>query len=238
VETVWVALAGMIVFLDTTAVAQSMICQPIIACPLFGILAGRPEIGLFFGVTFQLLFSGTLPVGAAKFAEGNVGALIATAVAVQVPPLRTGEPAWLVIFLGVLVGVLVAQLGKELTPTVRRVMNGYAPRILSAAMAGRSARFSVLYVGAIGINAVAGFAFTGLCFLAGKWILSFYVGHLASGGLSVALAELTDNLLSGLWPGLLGVGVAVFAHRFLRKSNLAFFAVSAAIVGGAWLCLI
>ena len=53
-----------------------MICQPLIACPLWGILVGRPEIGLFFGVVFQLIWLGNLQIGAAKFPEGNIGAFV------------------------------------------------------------------------------------------------------------------------------------------------------------------
>ena len=228
-QALWVAFAGAIVYLDTTAVGQIMIGQPLIACPLWGWIVGRPEIGLFFGVTFQLLWLGSLPIGAAKFPEGNVGALVATALACRVPPLENGEPAWVVLAVAALVGILTSQMGSEVTPLVRKVLNGYAPRVVRAAEAGQIGRFRVLFGGAILFHALAGFALTWIAFAAGKWIFSLYTGSFSAAGISSAVVDSTDTLLSGIWPALLGAGVAVIVRQFVRKRHVLWFAAPAAV---------
>jgi PTS system mannose-specific IIC component len=233
-----VALAGMLVYLDTTAIAQLMISQPLIACPLWGLLVGRPEIGLFFGVIFQLIWLGSLPVGAAKFPEGNVGALVATALAAQIPLAATGSPAWIVLTICAFIGILTALAGAELTPQVRRLLGGLADRVQSAAREGQPGRFAALFAGAIGLHAAAGFLLTGIAFLIGRQILTLYLGDFSSGGISSAIVGQTDTLLSSLWPAFLGAGVAVIAARFVRRATTKWFvAVAFAGVAAGWLCL-
>ncbi|HEY3295830.1 MAG TPA: PTS sugar transporter subunit IIC [bacterium] len=237
-EAVWVALAGAFVYLDTTAVAQFMISQPLIACPLWGLLVGRPEVGLFFGVAFQLIWLGSLPIGAAKIPEGNVGALIATALACRVPPTPEGNPAWITLTIAAVVGLLVSQLGAQVTPLVRTVLIRYSDYVVLAAQAGRRARFSLLFLGAIGLHLLAGFLLTLAAFLGGKWVMALYLGKFSTFGVSAGLIAETDRLLSGLWPGLLGAGVAVIAARFVHRRTFGWFAVSAVIgLGVSWLWL-
>jgi mannose/fructose/N-acetylgalactosamine-specific phosphotransferase system component IIC len=228
VELLWVSLAGMIVFLDTTAVAQFMICQPLIACPLWGLIVGRPEIGLFFGLAFQLIWLGSIPIGAARFPEGNIGALIATALAASVPAPAIGTN-WTVLTIAALLGIASATVGSSLTPLVRRILNHYTPRVIEAAKNGQSWRFSVLFVGAVGIHALAGFLFTGLAYGTGRIILSFYGSNPAGFG---------ERWLMALWPGLLGAGAGVIASRFIQKKSAGWFAAAAMMgLGAGWLWL-
>jgi mannose/fructose/N-acetylgalactosamine-specific phosphotransferase system component IIC len=237
-EAAGVALAGMVVYLDTTAIGQFMICQPLIACPLWGLIVGRPEIGLFFGVAFQLIGLGSLPVGAAKFPEINVGALVATALATRIPPVPDGSPAWLVLTLAAVVGVLTAQAGAEITPQVRRILNRFAERVVEAARAGARGRFMRLFLGAIGIHALAGLLLSGIAFLIGKAVFAFYLGDFAVAGISPALRAQTDIILAALWPALLGAGVAVIAARFVRRASIKWFLLAAMIcIVGGWLWL-
>ena len=236
-HALWVALAGMIVYLDTTAVGQIMIAQPIIACPLWGLMVGRFEIGLFFGVVFQLLWLSSLAVGAGRFPEGNVGALAATALAAQIPPLANGEPAWIVLSVAALVGIITAQLGSHVTPLVRKIMSKYTPKVVEAAAAGNAARFRLLFGGAIGIHAAAGFVLTLVAFVGGKWVFSLYTGDFSTAGVSGAVVESTDDLLSGIWPAILGAGAAVIAYQFTRKRNAGWFALATTVfllVGWLW----
>lgn len=236
-ESCWVALAGAILYLDTTAVGQIMISQPLIACTLWGVIVGRPEIGLFLGVVFQLLWLGSLAIGAARFPEGNVGAFVATALAARIPPLHNGEPAWIVLTVAAFVGILTAQFGSYVTPQVRRIMNNYAPRVVAAASAGNNVKFRVLIAGGIGIHAVAGSLFALISFLAGKWIFALYTGSFSTAGVSEAVVQSTDALLSGIWPALLGAGVAVIAWQFTRKKMWTWFATSALlflVMGWIW----
>lgn len=237
-EAVWIALAGAVVYLDTTAVAQFMISQPLIACPLWGLIVGRPEIGLFFGVAFQLVWMGSLPVGAARFPEGNVGALVATALAARVAPVEGGMPAWITLTIAALVGILTAYAGSHVTPLVRRFLVGYADRVVAAAVARQRAQVSALFAGALGVHILAGFLLTMISFLAGQWIFSLYLGDFSTAGVSPAVVAGTDRLLSAIWPGLLGAGVAVMMHRFVQRSSLPLYAgaaVTGIVLGWLWL---
>jgi len=222
----WAAVAGMVVYLDTTAIAQIMICQPIIACPLWGWIAGRPDVGIFCGVVFQLLWSGSLPVGAAKFPEGNVGALTATALAVKAAPAGGSELPWLALSLAILIGVIIAYAGAELTVLVRRLMVGFAPRVTAAAEAGDNTRFSLLFAGAVGIHALAGLLLTAAGLLVGSILLKNVNGGAA------------QEFFRGIWPLMLGAGAAVVVSRFARRERLRWFYVALALgLGGGWLCL-
>jgi mannose/fructose/N-acetylgalactosamine-specific phosphotransferase system component IIC len=234
-ELLAVSLAGMVVYLDTTAVAQFMICQPLIACPLGGILAGRPEIGLFFGVTFQFIWLGSLPVGAARFPEGNLGALVATALAARMAPAAGVDPGWSALALAALIGILVAHLGSEVTPLVRRLLGPYCERVVAAAAAGQSARFSRLFAGAVGFHALAGLLLTAVAYLIGKGVLEVVGRGLA---LTPAVMEQTERLASGIWPALLGAGMAVIVGRFVRRSTLVWTAAAFGLaLGVGWLWL-
>ena len=223
---IWAAVAGMAVYLDTTAVAQIMICQPIVACPLWGWIAGRLDVGILFGIIFQLLWSGSLPAGAAKFPEGNVGALVATALAVQAAPAAGNELPWLAFTLAILIGVIIAYAGAELTVLVRRLMVGFAPRVTAAAEAGDNTRFSLLFAGAVGIHALAGLFLTAAGLLVGSILLKNVNGGAA------------QEFFRGIWPLMLGAGAAVVVSRFARRERLRWFYVALALgLGGGWLCL-
>jgi mannose/fructose/N-acetylgalactosamine-specific phosphotransferase system component IIC len=237
-EALWVALAGAVVYLDTTAVAQFMICQPIIACPLWGILVGRPEIGLIFGVAFQLIWLGSLPIGAARFPEGNIGALVATSLAARIPASPDGRPVGIVLAICAFIGILTAQVGSSVTPLVRKFLTGYSTRVVDAAKAEMRTRFAMLFVGAIGVHALAGFLLTLAATIAGWWVLRMYFGELAAAGISRAVIAQTDELFSAIWPGLLGAGVAAVVGRFVHRANTVWFLIivtAAAVVGWKWL---
>ena len=222
----WAAVAGMVVYLDTTAVAQIMICQPIIACPAWGWMAGRLDVGILFGIIFQLLWSGSLPVGASKFPEGNVGALTATALAVNAVSAGGNELPWFALTLAILIGVIIACAGAEVTVLVRRLMVGYAPRVTAAAEAGDNVRFSLLFAGAVGIHALAGLLLTAAGLLAGYIILKFVNGGAAA------------EVFRGVWPLMLGAGAAVIVSRFARRERLRWFYLALALgLGGGWLWL-
>jgi mannose/fructose/N-acetylgalactosamine-specific phosphotransferase system component IIC len=219
------AVAGMVVYLDTTAVAQIMICQPVIACPLWGWIAGRPDVGILFGVIFQLLWSGSLPVGASKFPEGNVGALAATALAVDAATRSSEQLPWLALALAILMGIITAYAGAELTAFMRRLMTGYAPRLTTAAEAGDHARFSLLFAGAIGIHALAGLLLTA----AGLW---------AGSVLLKAAGSASADRFGGVWPAMLGAGSAVVVSRLSKRGRLGWFCAAFALgLAGGWLWL-
>ena len=83
-EILLVSLWGGIVALDTTAALQVMISRPLIACTIAGLILGNAPVAFLFGLLMELVYICELPVGAAAFSEGNVGAVISAALAVLI----------------------------------------------------------------------------------------------------------------------------------------------------------
>lgn len=229
-DAFWAALAGIVVYLDTTAVAQIMICQPLIICPLWGLAAGQPEIGILFGTAFQLLWLGNLPVGSAKFPEGNVGALVATAIAVK----AAGNGLdWSILAAAALTGVITARGGAEVTNVLRRILAAHAPRIVTAAAAGDAGRFNRLFWGAVGLHATAGFILTLSGCLFGSSVVLPLWSRLGS-----IQESLPHIVAQGIWPGLLGAGTAVIISRFVKRGTRYWYVGALAcglVVGALWL---
>ncbi|MBK6766341.1 MAG: PTS sugar transporter subunit IIC [bacterium] len=217
----WLAtLAGTVVYLDTSVIGQTLLGQPIIACVLYGLLIDRPEVGLFFGVIFELLWLANLQIGAAKFSEGSLGALIATATAASVAPSEvTGEPSWFVLLLSTAVGLIFAHLGRELAPLVRRSMNRIAESYVNAAARNDHAAARGWTMAALGIHGAAGFGFTLLGVACGHLVMRLYFGEFYALGPSTSAVEATDIICSGMWPALLGAGAAAAMLQLVTRRN-------------------
>lgn len=120
----WALLAalGAVLFLDAWPVGQTMLSRPIVAGPLAGLTLGAPGEGAFWGAIFEAVYLGVLPVGAARYPDAGLAALVATAVAVQ----AGGAEAT-----GYLVAVAVATgtLGDRATVLQRRWNGRAAARV-------------------------------------------------------------------------------------------------------------
>ncbi|MCB1059295.1 MAG: PTS sugar transporter subunit IIC [Calditrichaeota bacterium] len=231
----WLAtLAGTIIYLDTSVIGQTLLGQPIVACVLYGILVDRPEVGLFFGVLFELLWLANLQIGAAKFAEGNVGAIIATATAASVAPSEvTGEPAWIVLLLCTALGLIFAHVGRELAPIVRRTMNGISARFVESYTAGKSGGREIL--AALGVHVLAGASLTLLGVTVGHFVLRLYFGQFYPLGPGESIVTSTDPLCSGMWPGLLGACAAASLLQLVSRRDWIWSLVVGGLLG--WVLL-
>lgn len=79
----WLLLGalGALVFLDAWPVGQTMLSRPIVAGSLAGAILGAPAEGVFWGAVFEAVYLGVLPVGAARYPDAGLAALVGTAVA-------------------------------------------------------------------------------------------------------------------------------------------------------------
>jgi mannose/fructose/N-acetylgalactosamine-specific phosphotransferase system component IIC len=232
----WLALFGAIVYLDTTAAFQFMICQPAIACPLYGLIVGRPEIGLFFGLTFQLLWLRSLPVGAARFYEGNLGALVATAIAVEIPQMPTGESPLLVMAFATFAGLIAAGLGRFLTAVVRQILKGFANSYANALANESYARGRVIFGAALLFNAAAGALLALVLYFLSLQAMDLFIGIPAHLPVSQTIVDSTDWLWGGLLAALLGGGVGIAASRFAQRKTLA-WTIGGFVIGTVLLCV-
>ena len=111
-------ILGALISLDSVAVFQILISQPIIACTLIGWLSNDPMTGIHIGLMMQLIWISTLPVGAVTFPDGNLGAIVAAIIAVNsvgiLPEFRT-----LVILFSIVFGLMMSFIGAHALNTVR-----------------------------------------------------------------------------------------------------------------------
>jgi mannose/fructose/N-acetylgalactosamine-specific phosphotransferase system component IIC len=95
---------GVLVGLDMASVAQTMVSRPLVAGFVAGLIVGDPASGLMIGVVLEFFALEVLPVGAARYPDFGLGAVVAVATA-------AGSPSVLGTGLGVGVGLIVAYAG-------------------------------------------------------------------------------------------------------------------------------
>jgi len=117
-NVIYLCVLGAVLSLDTVAVFQVLISQPIVACTLIGYLSNDPMTGIQIGILMQLFWISTLPVGAVTFPDGNLGAIVATIIAVENVQLFP-EYESLIILFSVVFGLFVSFLGAHALNTVR-----------------------------------------------------------------------------------------------------------------------
>lgn len=111
-------LIGAIISLDTFAIFQILISQPIITCTLIGWLSNDPMTGIHIGLLMQLIWISTLPVGAVTIPDGNLGAIVATIIAVNTIGILP-EYKSLIILFAIIFGLLMSFIGAHALNTVR-----------------------------------------------------------------------------------------------------------------------
>ncbi|HET9581755.1 MAG TPA: PTS sugar transporter subunit IIC [Gemmatimonadota bacterium] len=80
-EWLLLGVLGAIVFVDAWPVGQTMLSRPIVVGPLAGTLLGAPAEGVFWGAVFEAVYLGILPVGAARYPDAGLAALVGTVIA-------------------------------------------------------------------------------------------------------------------------------------------------------------
>ena len=114
------SLWGGVVALDTTAVLQIMISRPIVACSVAGLILGNFPLGFLMGLLQELLYISELPVGAAKFAESNVGSTAAATIAILVAE-RYPNHMYIAMALAFLLTVPISSLGGRFVLLMRDI---------------------------------------------------------------------------------------------------------------------
>jgi len=123
-----VCIWGGLVALDTTAALQLMISQPLVACSVTGALLGNFPMGFFMGILQQLIWLQELPVGTAKFSEGNIGAVSAAAIAILATE-STLRPTTAV-GMALIISLAVSAFGGQLVIEMRQINGRIYRRLL------------------------------------------------------------------------------------------------------------
>ncbi len=117
---VLLCVIGAIVLLDKLAIGEFSISQPIIACPLIGLIFGEFHIGLLLGGVLQLVWVGALPLGAKEPMDSQGAGVVAIATFILAKKSVIDFNLEKVLFVGLFFGVLasiVGQVGAQMLKT-------------------------------------------------------------------------------------------------------------------------
>ena len=124
-------LAG-IVAMDTTAGPQILISEPVASCTLVGFLFGKPEMGFMIGMLFQLIWFDYMPLGAVRFTDSNMAALISTVSLFSAERFFgfTESATKVAIIPALLYGVATGFIGLYLTTQIRHIRSRFSESIV------------------------------------------------------------------------------------------------------------
>ena len=202
-------LVGGIAALDATAVAQTLLSQPLVTATALGFLWGDPQVAMEVGIVLQILAASTLPVGARTPEDYATGGVIGAGVALALASHQSIEIAReACALIGVLTGMVSATLGVPLLKWQRRRNEGLARWTEAEVLAGHE--------GALGAAQGAGVA---LAFGIGVTYVAAWLG-LAVWGLAPLVAR--ESLrMARAWalaePLWLGLGLSQLLTAFIQR---------------------
>ncbi|MFC2076241.1 PTS sugar transporter subunit IIC [candidate division KSB1 bacterium] len=221
-----VAFVGGLLALDHTAAWQTMISQPLVACPLVGLLVGDPYSGLFVGALLQLLWLAEMPLGSSYYPDLTSGA-VAGALVASLGRGRYDLPALSAFSLAVLAAVVFSWIGAMVeVKWIRRINGALSDRAMGAAERDGSAGLTRLTLTALAVVFLKGILIAVLAWFSTVALLRWWSlpdgGMIPGGGtilLLVVVLILVLNYFKFLldrrnWSGvLLGLAVGLFLLR-------------------------
>jgi mannose/fructose/N-acetylgalactosamine-specific phosphotransferase system component IIC len=208
VDLLVISLWGGLVALDTTAAFQVLISHPLLSCSVVGLLLGNFPIGFTLGIILELVWLAELPVGAAPFSDGNIGATIGAATAIISAEL-TGRPG-ISQSLALLLAVFISVFGGRLV-ILQRNINGKLYQAL-----WENKKLSIKLVEGYHLMAIAFTFLTGALLTAlSVWL----VGFILMPRLIAFLPASIDEILAPISAAFLGVGCGVLIYLFLNRKN-------------------
>jgi mannose/fructose/N-acetylgalactosamine-specific phosphotransferase system component IIC len=124
-------LAGAVVLLDKWTFGEFGISQPIVSCPLLGILFGDVGTGMFLGTALQLVWIESLPLGGEKPLDYQSAGVVGITSFLLARRAWSGQPslAWFglehrVLFACLILAALGTIVGQYADDRLRRVNDG------------------------------------------------------------------------------------------------------------------
>lgn len=213
------SLVGGFIALDTTAVLQGLISQPLVAGIVLGWLSGNLVLGMHVGLLMQLLWLNQLPVGAAKIPEGNLASIIAVLLTVRLNILFENSQS-ILIFSVVLYTLLFSWLGTLLTTFMRSVNIRLFDFAFRALEKERIYALGGIHIAALLIQFVLQAALVYLAVL---------VGQTALRELLIALPAEWNNAVRYIELAVIGSGVGMTLALYKEKKEVYLLIVGAAL---------
>lgn len=208
-----ISLIGGIVSVDTTAGWQIMISQPVVACPVIGLIFGYPEIGLIMGILLELPWLIDIPSGGAHGSEGNLGAVVATALAVYLKSRNISSDN-IIIVSTVLYSLGISYLGGILVNITRKANARLHHAADEAAENADLAKISRLHFGGLLYSFSSGFILIAVFFIMGAVIFPLLLNYINP--------EL-DSAFALAKYSILGLGFGAVATLFINNETKWYF---------------
>jgi mannose/fructose/N-acetylgalactosamine-specific phosphotransferase system component IIC len=219
------ALGGLIL-LDKWAFGEFGISQPIVSCPLIGLLLGGFNTGLFLGVALQLVWIEALPLGSEKPLDYQAAGVVSAATfffARRVWLLRSALE-WTSVreqaeFTSLLLAVLASIAGRYTDHWVKEVNSGIFRLGMRASHAS-----GVVFTHLLGLV---------VSFLRGTLLVGAFLALTAI--IRPHLARLPHFLPEELMVFPLAIGVAGLIRLFVRRRRIPVVAAGMVVSGILWL---
>ncbi len=121
-EVLLVCVFSGICSLDTTAAWQVMFSQPLAASSIAGFVVGQPAAGVVIGIFLQLLWSGSIPVGARPTPDAPVGSIVGVWFASRLLGENPAVGVYFACLAGTLAALALALVGRR-TVVLERELN-------------------------------------------------------------------------------------------------------------------
>lgn len=217
-----VAALGAVLGLDYIVIGQTLLAQPAISGPIVGMALGEPMLGIWAGLTVQLLWAGRLPVGAYVPPNSCVAAVFTVGAAALMP--GTVAPAYRAVLAGLLT-LPVAYAGGRLDVFIKARLNVAYLHAAERALAknGRAP------LGAATLKGVASVFVKDFVLL---WV-SVFAAAVVLGLVAGRIAEKLGAGLDLAYVVLPAAGVALLLHAYWSRKTVLAFAAGAATAGFA-----
>lgn len=208
-EILLISLIGGIISIDTASGWQIMISQPVVACPIIGLIFSEPQLGLLIGILLELPWLTNIPLGGVHGSEGNLGAVVATGLAIHLKMLNLNTEN-IIVIIAIMYSLIVSRVGLYLVEYVRKSNLHLIHLADTAANKGDFRKITWLNLTGLFYSFLLGFGLVLVGLTAGKFVLP-------------PLAEFIHKDFDAAFGlakyGLLGLGVGAVATLFITKKT-------------------
>ncbi|MDI6808460.1 MAG: PTS sugar transporter subunit IIC [Candidatus Eisenbacteria bacterium] len=209
-EILKIIIAGGISSLDSTAAWQVMISQPLVNAVVTGLILGDVTTGAVLGTLFQIVWGGSLPVGASAFPDGATAGVIGTGGAILLKKNLPGIDGNAVLLWSLLISLGFGIIGARTVIYMRRMNESLMRRADEFAREGKVASLELLHLVGVVVSFVRGILVTA------SGLLVLLISGLA------VLPKLGSTLSPAFQPVQIviwSMGISIFCAIFVRKKS-------------------
>lgn len=215
-EVLIISLIGGLVSIDTASGWQVMISQPVVVCPILGLIFGHIEMGLSIGILLELPWLVNVPLGGFHGSEGNLGAVVATSLGIFLTTHKVDTPTNIIIIISILYSLIVSRVGSYTVEYVRKANLSLVYSADRAALEGDLGKITWLNIVGLIYSFLMGLSLVAIGFSVGIVILPPLAGY---------IHPEFDFAFGVARYGLIGLGIGAVATLFITKETKWFLVI-------------